>query len=116
MLKWSPYMKEGFAIYYDLKKWRHLLLDRKFTLLTDCRNLSFLQKENDSKVLRWLTSFQEYDFTVEHVPGKDNFVADSFSRMCTLKGVRDLESEGGGGELVNLFSSRRTTLTGNLVL
>ena len=84
MLKWSAYMKEGFAIYYALKKWRHLLLDRPFTLQTDCRNLSFLEKDNDSKVLRWLTTFQEYEFVVEHVPGKDNYVADSFSRLCVL--------------------------------
>ena len=84
MLKWSAYMKEGFAINYALKKWRHLLLDRPFVLQTDCRNLSFLDKESDSKVLRWLTTFQEYEFEVQHVAGKDNFVADSFSRLCIL--------------------------------
>jgi hypothetical protein len=89
MLKWSAYMKEGFAIYYALKKWRHLLLDRPFVLQTDCRNLSFLDKESDSKVLRWLTTFQEYEFEVQHVAGKDNFVADSFSRLCTLGGVKE---------------------------
>ena len=70
MLKWSAYMKEGFAIYYALKKWRHLLLDRPFVLQTDCRNLSFLDKETDSNVLRRITIFQEYEFVVEHVPGK----------------------------------------------
>ena len=80
MRKWCPYQKEGFGIFYSLKKWRHLLLDRKFILRTDCRNLSFLEKDNDSKVLRWLTTFQEYDFEVEHVPGRENFVADAFSR------------------------------------
>ncbi len=82
-------MKEGFAIYYALKKWRHLLLDRPFVLQTDCRNLSFLDKESDSKVLRWLTTFQEYEFEVQHVAGKDNFVADSFSRLCILGGGRE---------------------------
>jgi hypothetical protein len=86
MKKWCAYQKEGFGIFYALKKWRHLLLDRKFTLRTDCRNLSFLEKDNDSKVLRWLTTFQEYEFEVEHVPGKDNFVADAFSRLCALGG------------------------------
>ena len=37
MLKWCAYQKEGFAIYYALKKWRHLLLERKFILRTDCK-------------------------------------------------------------------------------
>ena len=94
MKKWCAYQKEGFGIFYALKKWRHLLLDRKFTLRTDCRNLSFLEKDNDSKVLRWLTTFQEYEFEVEHVPGKDNFVADAFSRLCALGGGG---CRGGGG-------------------
>jgi hypothetical protein len=49
MRKWCPYQKEGFGIFYALKKWRHLLLDRKFILRTDCRNISFLEKDNDSK-------------------------------------------------------------------
>ena len=95
MKKWCAYQKEGFGIFYALKKWRHLLLDRKFTLRTDCRNLSFLEKDNDSKVLRWLTTFQEYEFEVEHVPGKDNFVADAFSRLCALGGgdVEEVEEE-----------------------
>ena len=44
-----------------------------------------MEKDDDSKVLRWLTTFQEYEFEVEHVPGKDNFVADAFSRLCTLE-------------------------------
>ena len=91
MKKWCPYQKEGFGIYYSLKKWRHLLLDRKFILRTDCRNLSFLDKDNDSKVLRWLTTFQEYEFEVEHVPGKDNFVADAFSRLCARGGEEEIE-------------------------
>jgi hypothetical protein len=82
-------MKEGFAIYHALKKWRHLLLDRPFVLQTDCRNLSFLDKESDSKVLRWLRTFQEYEFEVQHVAGKDNFVGDSFSRLCILGGLRE---------------------------
>ena len=59
--------------------------------MTDCRNLSFLDTDSDSKVLRWLTTFQEYEFEVKHVPGKDNFVADSFSRLCVM-GAPSVES------------------------
>ena len=39
MGKWCTFQQEGFAIFYAMKKWRHLLLDRKFTLMTDHANL-----------------------------------------------------------------------------
>ena len=33
-----------------------------------------------------MVSIQEFDFTVRHIKGKDNVVADAFSRLCVLKG------------------------------
>ena len=34
------------------------------------------------KVQRWKLAIQEYDFDIEHIPGKDNIVADGLSRYC----------------------------------
>ena len=84
--KWCTFQQEGFAIYYAMKKWRHLLLDRTFVLMTDHANLTYLKGSSDPKVLRWMVSIQEFDFTVRHVKGKDNVVADAFSRLCVLNG------------------------------
>jgi hypothetical protein len=39
-LKWSTYQKEGYAIYYSLKKLATFLRDRKFILRTDHANLT----------------------------------------------------------------------------
>jgi hypothetical protein len=85
MGKWCTFQQEGFAIFYAMKKWRHLLLDRKFTLMTDHANLMYLKSTSDPKVLRWMVSIQEYDFDVHHIKGTDNKVADAFSRLCGLR-------------------------------
>jgi hypothetical protein len=82
---WDIPMKEGFAIFYALRKWEYLLRDRKFTILTDHENLTRLRTERSANkmVSRWFTVYQEYDI-IEwvHVPGVHNEVPDSFSRLC----------------------------------
>ena len=93
--KWCTFQQEGFAIYYAMKKWRHLLLDRKFILMTDHANLTYLKGSSDPKVLRWMVSVQEFDFSVVHVKGKDNVVADAFSRLCVLRSSRSVAKDSG---------------------
>jgi hypothetical protein len=95
---WDIPMKEGFAIFYALRKWEYLLRDRKFTILTDHENLTRLRTERNANkmVTRWFMSFQEYDIIAWiHVPGADNEVPDSFSRLCasTYKGKDDLDGQ-----------------------
>jgi hypothetical protein len=87
-------MKEGFAIFYALRKWEYLLRDRKFTILTDHENLTRLRTERNANkmVTRWFMAYQEYDIIDWiHVPGVDNEVPDSFSRLCasTYEGKED---------------------------
>jgi hypothetical protein len=82
---WDIPMKEGFAIFYALRKWEHLLRDRKFTVLTDHLNLTRLRNERSANkmVSRWFLAYQEYDIIEwKHVPGVENEVPDSFSRLC----------------------------------
>ena len=53
---WDVPMKEGYAIFYALKKWQ-------FTILTDHQNLTRLKAHHDTNkmVKRWFMTFQEYD-------------------------------------------------------
>jgi len=80
--KWSVYEKEAYAIFYALRKWEHYLQGVKFTLFTDHRNLTFLEKDPSPKVQRWRIAVQEYDFDVAFIEGVKNVAADGFSRLC----------------------------------
>ena len=84
LMRWDTAQKEGYAIYYALTKWEHLLRDRKFTILTDHRNLRYLKDTYGhlGKVQRWFLCFQAYDYTLVHLPGEKNTVADGLSRCC----------------------------------
>jgi hypothetical protein len=82
--RWATVEKEAYAIYYALQKWDHHLRDIHFTLQTDHRNLLFLNEDSKAKVQRWKIQIQEYDFTLEHIAGEMNIVADGLSRHCAV--------------------------------
>ena len=52
-----------------------------FVLRTDHANLTFLHSGYSAKVTRWRMEMQDYAFSLEHIPGRNNIVADAFSRM-----------------------------------
>ena len=60
----------------------HPALDR---FLSAARNLSNLVEEqvvfSNCELERWALSLQEYSFTVEHVKGENNVLADCLSRL-----------------------------------
>ena len=80
---WSTIEKECFAIHVALTKWDHLLRAARFTIRTDHKNLIYLTTSKSPKVERWKIFAQDFDFTLEHVAGKDNIAADSLSRLCS---------------------------------
>jgi transposase InsO family protein len=80
-LNWSVPEKEGFGIYSAILHFEHLLRDRHFVLKTDHKNLTFIKDSGSPKVIRWKLAIQEFDFEIEHIEGKDNTVADFFSRV-----------------------------------
>jgi transposase InsO family protein len=84
--RWNVPEKECFAIFKAFQTFEYLIRDRRFTLLTDHRNLTYMGSETSSpKVTRWKIAIQDYDFDIQHVPGKDNEVADGFSRLTEHK-------------------------------
>ena len=85
MMRWDTAQKEGYAIYYALIKWEHLLRDRFFTILTDHRNLGYLRDTygHQGKVQRWFACFQSFDYKLLHLAGDKNAVADGLSRCCS---------------------------------
>ena len=85
--RWDTPEKESYAIFLALRKWDHLLKNIHFRLRTDHKNLTYLNFAGSAKVYRWKLAVQAFDFDIEHVPGKENIVADVLSRLCPKFGV-----------------------------
>ena len=81
--KWSTVVKEGYAIYYAMKKWRHYLEDAEILLKSDAKSLQkFLNGRTDNlKLDRWSLELQGRNIQVEHIPGYKNKAADCLSRL-----------------------------------
>jgi len=82
--KETIYDKELLAIVKALGKWRQYLLDtvEKFEVWTDHENLKYFKDPHklNGRQARWYLKLQDYDFTLQHIPGKTNVKADILSR------------------------------------
>ena len=79
--KWSIVVKEGYAIYCAVKKWRHYLEDVEILLKSNAKSLQkFLAGRTDNiKLDRWSLELQGRNIQVEHIPGHTNKAADCLS-------------------------------------
>ena len=88
--------KELLAIIYGLKQFRQYLLGRKFLIRTDHAPLQWLYRtpEPIGQQGRWLDLLAEYEFDIQHRPGRVHNNADALSRICRQCGYRrDVESD-----------------------
>lgn len=82
----SAVEKEAYAIIESVRKWRHFLLGRYFRLVTDQKSVSFMfdskhGKVKNEKIIRWRLELSCYKYDIVYRPGKQNIVADTFSRV-----------------------------------
>ena len=57
--KWSTVVKEGYVIYYAIKKWGHCLEDAEILLKSDAKCKVLLKKHNTDKMdLRWEPNYR----------------------------------------------------------
>ena len=73
---------EMLALVTYVDHFRYYLLGRRFCVRTDHHSLTWLMsfKEPQGQVVRWLERLQEYDFEIQHRPGKVHSNADALSR------------------------------------
>ena len=78
---YSVIQKECLAIVYATKQFRHYLLGRHFTIVTDHAPLQWLSAQKMEGLLCWWAlDLQEYDFKIEYKKGSNNSNADARSR------------------------------------
>lgn len=75
--------KEVLAVVWGIKKCRHFLQGRKFTVVTDHSALVHLMKTLDAngRWARWIVLLLSYSFVIKHRKGSLNVVADALSRQ-----------------------------------
>ena len=84
--------RELLAIVYFIKQFRPYLLGKKFLIRTDHAALRWLRNmpEPIGQQARWLEQLEEYDFEIEHRPGKRHANADAMSRRpCKQCNIED---------------------------
>ena len=76
-LTWSTIHNEASAIFFCCTHLDYFLRNRKFTILSDHKNLTFIKQASNPMIVRWHLALQELDFKIEFVPGVDNIIADA---------------------------------------
>lgn len=71
------------AIVWSVKYFDTYLYGRKFVIQTDHKPLIWLNSLQfpNMKLQRWKMQLNEYDFDINYIKGKDNYVADGLSRL-----------------------------------
>ena len=80
--RWSTIERECFALVFSVRKFNYFLEGRQFFVKTDHKPLIFIndREYQNGKIVRWQRELQQYTFTICHIAGKDNGIADILSR------------------------------------
>ena len=83
--KYSTFGRELLAAYLSVRHFRHLLEGRTFTLFTDHKPLTYALNAKPDRYspreVRHLDYLSQFTSDIQHISGKDNVVADAFSRI-----------------------------------
>ena len=92
--KWPANERELFAVVSALRRYPELFAGRWVTVLTDNKTLTSWSNItlSSNRLCKWHEDMQEFMLRFEHLPGKDNPVADALSRGVT-KTKKDFTNE-----------------------
>ncbi len=79
-LGWSTIMKECFAVWATVRKLRQHLDGEQFIINMDHRDLLWPSMSANEVVRRMATDIQQFRFTMRHIDGETNVLADHISR------------------------------------
>ena len=68
---------------YNINKFRHYLLGKKFTFHVDHAALLYLVSKQalTGKLARWMLLLPEFDFDIQHSPGMQHAIMDYLSKI-----------------------------------
>ena len=83
--------REALGMIYNINKFRHYLLGRKFTFHVNHTTLLYLVGKHalTCKLARWMLLLQEFDFVIQHRPGTQHAVVDFLSKIDNGEMVRE---------------------------
>ena len=95
---YSNIEREALAIVWAVTRLKDFLLGRKFSINTDHKPLQFLFGENkeiphataSSRIIRWALTLMQYDYEIQHVPGKNIHHADALTRLEFTHSLEDI--------------------------
>ena len=81
--KYATVEKEALAVIFSIKHFRHYLLDKPFTVISDHRPLQWLenQKDNNGRLGRWAILLAGTNYKIRYRPGRIHQNADCLSRL-----------------------------------
>jgi hypothetical protein len=94
--------QELIAIHWAIKHFRPYLYGYFFIIKSDHKPLIYLYnlKDPSSKLTRLRLELSEYNFVIEHIPGKDNVVADALSRIH----IKDIINSNNTAKSINVIT------------
>ena len=117
--RYSAFDRELLATFSAVKHFAHWLEGKSFTIRTDHKPLvhalTMSKEPTSERQRRHLSAISEYNCTIEHVPGKENLVADALSRNITaiqlgLDYKQIAEAQESDQEIQQLKNSRSLSL------
>jgi hypothetical protein len=83
---YAPSKGELWAIVYFCRYWRYFLQHSQvpFIIRTDHQSLQYMEgmEPPSGKIMRWFDTLSNFNFTIEHRPGKKHANADALSRCA----------------------------------
>lgn len=96
--KYSAYDRELLAIYSTLKHFQYFLEGRQFCIFTDHKPITYAFKQRPEKAsprqLRHLDYIGQFTTDIRHISGKNNVVADTLSRVQTIRTPHCIDFKG----------------------
>ena len=94
-LNWNIVEKEAFAVVHNIRHFQHFLVGYSFTVRCDNRVVTYLQTKHqprNKKLLHWALELSEYDYTITHIPSKNNTISGHLSCNSFVSTIHNIDN------------------------